>query len=132
MTNWVARLVYGPDGRLPWSSDKASGWEEADWQKIGVLPVSPAGGRMQFNPDDQNGFRFIKLRSRGADVEIDHWTLEFDDGSVLDLSVNCLLSGTESRPMAVARRRLRRITVKYAALQSTGRARLEVWAQPWV
>jgi hypothetical protein len=44
-----------------------------------------------------HNFKKIKLRSFGTDIDGHLWILEFQNGTVLDLSVNCLLEERESQ-----------------------------------
>jgi hypothetical protein len=82
--------------------------------------------------DPERSFRLIKLRSRRGDVEVYRWTLHFDDGTLQELSINCLFQGTESRPILIAGRRLKEMVVEYDAPRTGLRGVLEILAQPEV
>jgi hypothetical protein len=72
----------------------------------------------------------VKLKSPRVDIRIRRWALEFDNGSIQDFSLTCLLRGTESRPMTIAGRQLKRMVVEYEAREGA-RGALEVWARAW-
>ncbi len=114
MTRWIRRLREAP--------------AYAGWQRIARLSVAVAGaGQVSIGPDQM--FQNIKLRSSGADIEVYHWMLEFDDGTFVELFVNSLVEGSESASMPIARKRLKSVVVKFAARKSTRRGCLEIWAQ---
>ena len=115
--------------RFAWRWGEAAAAQERDWQKIGAVAMDGTAGRDQVTLRQAARYRLIKLRCRGVDVEVNRWTLRFEDGAILDLSVNCLLAGTESRPMLILGRRLRGVVVEYAPRWATRRGRLEIWAQ---
>jgi len=103
---------------------------EAEWQRIAELAVEGGAGSGRLPMDPERSFRFIKLRSRHGDVEVYRWTLHFEDGSLQELSINCLFEGTESSPILVAGRRLKGMVVEYDAPRTTHRGVLEILAQP--
>ena len=124
MTNWISRLR----GFQPPSWDAPAPLGD-DWRKIAGLVVAGARGPSQVSITPDRNFQRIKLRSLGTDIDIRLWILEFHDGTILDLSVNCLLMGCETRPMPIAGRRLKRVVVKFDGSRVTRRGRLEIWAQ---
>ncbi|HXK04606.1 MAG TPA: hypothetical protein VMS37_19545 [Verrucomicrobiae bacterium] len=101
----------------------------ADWNRIAHVAVAPPKGRLRVDLDIGNGLCFVKLKSPLVDIRVFRWTLEFADGSIQDLSVGCLLAGTESRPMPVAGRRLKGMVVDYEMARGSRRGRLESWAR---
>jgi len=105
-------------------------FSDTKWRKVGVLALDGRGGRNQCTVGLNENFSLVKLRSQGADVELYQWILQFDDGTIVDLSLTSLLEGTESRPMWIGGRRLRAVGVEYAPPSLKRRGRLEVWAQP--
>ena len=128
MANWINRFRRG---RAPFT-----GWRDApaiadsDWERIARLAVAGGRGVHQVTIRADRCLHGIKLRSINADIDVYRWVLEFQDGTILDLSVNCLLEGSESRPMPISGRQLKRIVVRFDARRFTRRARLEIWAQP--
>ena len=103
--------------------------EEIAWRKIAALALNRRVGRNQVAVGSGAGFALIKLRPRGADVTIYRWTLRFEDGAIVDLSVNCLEEGKESRALTIAGRRLRSVAVDYEIRNPSWGRRLEIWAQ---
>jgi len=103
--------------------------DEADWQKIAGLTVAGAGGLNQVHIAPDRIFRKIKLRPLATDLDVSRWTMEFNDGSILDLSLPRLLEGTESKPITISGKRLKRVVVKYDPRRVARRGRLEIWAQ---
>jgi hypothetical protein len=101
----------------------------AEWQKLAGIAVDE-GGLKQVNISPDRSFQAIKLRSFAADLDVRRWVMEFHDGSILDVSVNLLLEGTESKPVAIAGRRLKTVVVKYDPTGVARRGRLEIWGEP--
>ena len=99
------------------------------WQQIAELTVHGAAGKSRLPMNPERSFRLIKLRSRHGDVEVYRWTLHFDDGSLQELSINCLFQGAESRSILIAGRRLKEMVVEYDAPRTTQRGVLEILAQ---
>ncbi len=114
MTEWIRRLRGAP--------------AHAGWQRIARVCVAVAGAS-QVSIGPGQVFQNIKLRSRGAEIEVYRWMLEFDDGTFVDLFVNSLVEGSESASMPIASKRLKSVVVKFAARSVTRRGRLEIWAQ---
>jgi len=104
-------------------------WSTPGWQKIGAFALDRSAARNTIVLGRDNDFRLIKLRSRGADVDVHRWTLALEDGMIVDLSVNRLPEGTESRPITITGRRLTGVAVEYRSRHDTWLGRLEVWAQ---
>ena len=129
MANWIARLAGRRPGSASLPATPAAG-NEAEWRRIAELTVEGFAGKRELRLDPTNCFRMIKLRSRSVSVEVFRWTLQFDDGAIQELSVNCLFEGAESRPILIAGRRLKGMLVEYDAPKSTRRGQLEIWAQP--
>jgi len=102
---------------------------ETDWRRIGAIGVNGGFGGNRVILGAAGRFRLVKLRSRGAEVEVYRWTLHFEDGAILDLSVNCLPEGIESHPMLIAGRRLMGMAVEYEVHRAGWGSRLEIWAQ---
>ena len=121
MNRWIARLT----DRLRGDNHTAV---EGDWRRIAGLTVAGTSGKNEIDLDPNNAFRLLKLRSHSVDVDVYRWILEFEDGSTQNLSVDCLLDGTESRPMMIAGRRLKGMLVEYDASLAARRGKLEVWA----
>ncbi len=103
---------------------------EAEWQRIAGLTVAGACGRNHVNIAPDRIFRKIKLRPLATDLDVCRWTMEFNDGSILDLSVPRLLEGTESKPVTITGKYLKRVIVRYDPGRVTRRGRLEIWGQP--
>ena len=103
--------------------------DEAKWKRIAGLAVAGACGLNTVNIDPDQIFRKIKLRPMATDLDVCRWTMEFNDGSILDLSLPRLLEGTESKPVSITGRQLKRVMVKYDPDRVTRRGRLEIWAQ---
>lgn len=116
MTKWIAGLLGG--GGVP-----------AGWNRIAHLAIAGDSGRWRINLDLNAGLRYVKLKSPLVDILVYRWTLEFEDGRIQDLSVGRLLAGTESRPMAIAGRRLKGMAVEYSLASGVRRGRLESWAR---
>lgn len=128
MTNWITRLTgqpFNPGSFRDWNSITA----ESLWQRIAGLPVMVSGDRKRVPVGSNHTFRKIKLRCRGAEIDVKRWTLEFEDSTIVDLSVNYLPEGTESQPMSITGRRLTGVAVEYSARMCRRRGRLEIWAQ---
>jgi len=104
--------------------------EQAEWQKIADLTLAGACGLNQLNLAPDRIFRQIKLRPLATDLDVYRWTMEFNDGSILDLSVPRLLEGTESKPVTISGKRLKRVVVKFDPRRVARRGQLEIWAQP--
>ncbi len=104
--------------------------DEAEWQRIAGLAVAGACGLNQVNLAPDRIFSKIKLRPLATDLDVDRWTMEFNDGSILDLSLPRLLEGTESKPVTITGKRLKRVVVKYDPRRVARRGRLEIWGQP--
>ena len=98
------------------------------WQKIGVLALDEGKTQNQVSLGVDGAFQLIKLRSRFADVDIFRWALRFENGVLVDLSVNCLSAGAESRPIAASGRQLKEVVVEYRSCKATWWGRLEIWA----
>ena len=102
--------------------------DEAKWQRIAGLAVAGACGLNTVNIFLDQSFRKIKLRTMATDLDVCRWTMEFNDGSILDLSLPHLLEGTESKPVSITGKRLKRVMVKYDPDRVSRRGRLEIWA----
>jgi hypothetical protein len=125
MTNWITgfrRRVRGCPLEVPVSGGR-------EWQKIAGLPVSGASANGQIVVRPDRDFVNIKLRSMGTDIDIERWSLEFHDGTILVLSIHGLLAGTESRPLAIAGRILKRVVIRFDGNSVQRGGRLEIWAQ---
>jgi hypothetical protein len=125
MIKWVSRL-RSRISRL-WSADRIAA--DPEWQKIARLGVIRDSRPKQVCIKPDCKYRNIKLRSLATDLDVHRCRLEFHDGTILDLPVNGLLKGTESKPMAIGGRRLKRVVVQYDASRVARRGRLEIWAQ---
>jgi hypothetical protein len=116
MLNWLRWLKTGPP-------------EDSEWHRIAGLPVSGARGINHVSVGADRIFQRIKLRCLGSDIDVDQWILEFHEGTILDLSVNCLVEGSESQPVTIGGKRLKRVIVKFDGTRVRRRGRLEIWAQ---
>jgi len=127
--HWMTRLIEHFQRRLGpyWPGSQISG--ENEWQRIAGLAVAGACGLNQVNLEPDRIFRKIKLRPLATDLDVSHWTMEFNDGSILDMSVPRLLEGTESKPITITGKGLKRVVVKYDPRRVARRGRLEIWAQ---
>ncbi len=81
------------------------------------------------NIDPNRRFTKIKLRCLATNLDVHRWTMEFNDGSILDMSLHCLLDGTESKPVMIPGRLLKKVVVRYDPRRVTRRGRLEIWGQ---
>ena len=99
-----------------------------DWQRIATVTAEQGRGKCHLSMPRMK-LRVVKLKSPAMDVQVRRWTLDFDDGSIQDLSIGCLLRGTESRSIVVAGRALKGMIVECKANECVRAARLEVWAQ---
>jgi len=102
----------------------------SEWQRIAELKIEGLAGKSKFPVSPDRSFRLIKLRSRQGDVEVYRWTLLFDDGTLQELSINCLFEGSESRPILIAGRRLNGMVVEYDVPRTKMRGVLEILGQP--
>jgi|SRR4051794_19004980 hypothetical protein len=98
------------------------------WQRIAQVRVERASGRNEIKVEPACDFSLLKLRSLSVDMEVSRWTVEFENGSLQDLSVGWLMKGTECRPMQVAGRRLKGMAVEYAAGARARAGMLDVFA----
>lgn len=112
--------VYWPGSQLS---------DEAEWQRIAGLTVADTCGYNQVDIHLNRIFNKIKLRTLATDLDVYRWTMEFNDGSILDLSLPRLLDGTESKAVTITGKMLKRIVVKYDSREVARRGRLEIWAQ---
>ena len=129
MKNWFRRLL---NERLAPHRVAASNPIEdgSEWQRIAELKIEGLAGKSKFPVSPDRSFRLIKLRSRQGDVEVYRWTLLFDDGTLQELSINCLFEGSESRPILIAGRRLNGMVVEYDVPRTKMRGVLEILGQP--
>jgi hypothetical protein len=72
-------------------------------------------------------YRFLKLRAKSVDVQVRRLAVEFSDGSLQDLSIGFLLSGSESLPIRIGQSEAKGILLEYRAAVGT-RGEVEVWA----
>ena len=93
-----------------WPTDRIAA--VAEWQKIAGLEVIGDSGLNQVSIKPGRKYRNIKLRSPATDLDVRRWSLEFQDGTILDLPVNGLLKGTESKPMDIGGRRMKSVVVQ--------------------
>ena len=131
LANWFGQLRGKGHRFSTGRGDEFPTAKDADWQQIAELEIESVAGksRLPVNPDAN--FQLVKLRSRRGDVEVYRWTLQFDDGSIQELSINCLFDGAESRPILVAGRHLKEMIVEYEAPRTTRRGVLEILAKPY-
>ena len=128
--NWFRQLL---SERLTLSDRPATSspiGDESEWQRIAELKIEGLAGKSRLPISPESSFRLIKLRSRQGDVEVYRWTLLFDDGTLQELSINCLFEGSESRPILIAGRRLNGMVVEYDAPRTKARGILEILGQP--
>src|SRR5438309_9048100 len=71
---------------------------DAEWRRIARLPVNGSCGGKEVTLSPSRVFRNMNLRSAGADIDIRRWLLTFSDGSIQDLSLPCLLKGSDPAP----------------------------------
>jgi len=100
-----------------------------EWERIATLMLDRGivGCQLELPPGTR--WQRVKLRSPAKDVEVRRWTLLLHDGSIQDLSVGCLLQGTETRPILIAGRTVLAMTLDCQTRECARAVRVEVWAE---
>jgi hypothetical protein len=100
---------------------------DSSWKRVARLQIGRASAGLGLNWTAARNYRFIELRAMSVDVRVRRLAVEFSDGSLQALSIECLLRGSESRPIGVGRGEAKGILLEYRATVGA-RGEVEVWA----